>query len=137
MATEILTTFQLKRGTAARWLEVNPILSQGEPGYEYDTHLLKIGDGIKTWIDLPYIGIQEIPEDDDNISYTFSGSEEETNVFFTVKASNIEEAISIYLDTYTKKEIEETYLNKQEAQNTYQPKGEYITAQIITWEADD
>lgn len=60
MATEIKTTFQLKRGTAARWLEVNPILAQGEPGYEYDTHKLKIGDGIKTWTQLPYVGFQDV-----------------------------------------------------------------------------
>lgn len=60
MATEILTTFQLKRGTAARWLEVNPVLAQGEPGYEYDTHKLKIGDGIKRWKQLPYVGVQDL-----------------------------------------------------------------------------
>lgn len=55
MATEILTTFQLKRGTAQRWIEVNPILKQGEPGFEYDTNKLKIGDGLTNWINLPYI----------------------------------------------------------------------------------
>ena len=56
MATEILTTFQLKRGTAQRWIEVNPILKQGEPGFEYDTGKLKIGDGIKHWLELDYVG---------------------------------------------------------------------------------
>ena len=55
MAKEILTTFQLKRGTAARWLEVNPVLKQGEPGFEYDTGKLKIGDGFTPWLALPYI----------------------------------------------------------------------------------
>ena len=61
MATaEIKTTFQVKRGTAERWLEVNPVLKQGEPGYEFDTHRLKIGDGIKYWTELPYIGIQDV-----------------------------------------------------------------------------
>ena len=58
MATEILTTFQLKRGTAQRWIEVNPILKQGEPGFEYDTGKLKIGDGIKHWLELDYVGSQ-------------------------------------------------------------------------------
>ena len=29
----------------ARWLEVNPVLKQGEPGFEYDEKRLKIGDG--------------------------------------------------------------------------------------------
>lgn len=60
MAQEILTTFQLKRGTAQRWIEVNPILKQGEPGFEYDTHKLKIGDGITHWLDLPYQGEDDV-----------------------------------------------------------------------------
>lgn len=55
MATIIKTTFKLKRGTAARWAEVNPILEQGEPGFVYDTNQLKIGDGITPWNELPYI----------------------------------------------------------------------------------
>lgn len=55
MATTISTTFKLKRGTAARWAEVNPILAQGEPGYVYDQNRLKIGDGVTHWNDLPYI----------------------------------------------------------------------------------
>ena len=60
--TEILTTFQLKRGTAQRWIEVNPILKQGEPGFEYDTGKLKIGDGLRHWLELDYInnGKEEI-----------------------------------------------------------------------------
>ena len=49
------TTFKLKRGTAARWAEVNPILEQGEPGFVYNSNLLKIGDGVTPWNDLPYI----------------------------------------------------------------------------------
>lgn len=55
MATTIKTTFLLKRGTAARWAEVNPILEQGEPGFVYDQNKLKIGDGVTAWNDLPYI----------------------------------------------------------------------------------
>lgn len=55
MATVVNTTFKLKRGTAARWAEVNPILEQGEPGFVYDSNRLKIGDGITPWNDLPYI----------------------------------------------------------------------------------
>lgn len=55
MATTLNTTFKLKRGTAARWAEVNPILEQGEPGFVYDSNRLKIGDGITAWNDLPYI----------------------------------------------------------------------------------
>lgn len=55
MAKIINTTFQLKRGTAQRWIEVNPVLAQGEPGFEYDTGKLKIGDGLTPWNQLSYI----------------------------------------------------------------------------------
>lgn len=55
MATVINTTFKLKRGTEARWAEVNPVLALGEPGFVYDTNRLKIGDGVTAWNDLPYI----------------------------------------------------------------------------------
>lgn len=47
---------QLRRGTAARWTEVNPVLDAGQPGFESDTHRLKIGDGSTDWNALPYIG---------------------------------------------------------------------------------
>lgn len=46
---------QLKRGTAERWATVNPILAIGEPGFVYDSNKLKIGDGVSTWNELPYI----------------------------------------------------------------------------------
>lgn len=55
MATVINTTFRLKRGTEARWAELNPILDPGEPGFVYDKNRLKIGDGVTPWNDLPYI----------------------------------------------------------------------------------
>lgn len=56
MATVLNTTFKLKRGTAARWIEVNPVLAQGEPGFILDENRFKIGDGITAWKDLPYMG---------------------------------------------------------------------------------
>lgn len=55
MSTSVSSTFKFKRGTAARWAELNPILAQGEPGFVYDSNLLKIGDGVTCWNDLPYI----------------------------------------------------------------------------------
>lgn len=55
MPEVINTIFKLKRGTEARWAEVNPVLAQGEPGFVYDKNKLKIGDGITPWNNLPYI----------------------------------------------------------------------------------
>lgn len=50
------SVFQFKKGTAARWEKVNPILLAGEPGFVIDENRMKVGDGITAWNDLPYIG---------------------------------------------------------------------------------
>lgn len=50
----MLTTLKFRRGTSVDWVSKNPILSSGEPGYELDTHLFKVGDGSTHWNDLPY-----------------------------------------------------------------------------------
>lgn len=55
MAQVVNITYQLKRGSTARWSELNPILKQGEPGFAYDSNILKIGNGIDAWNDLPVI----------------------------------------------------------------------------------
>jgi hypothetical protein len=52
--TTELITFKFRRGTASQWTAANPILGQGEPGYETDTGLLKIGDGLTSWNSLSY-----------------------------------------------------------------------------------
>ncbi len=46
---------QIRRDTALRWSTNNPVLLQGEFGYETDADCLKIGDGINPWNDLPYL----------------------------------------------------------------------------------
>ncbi len=48
------TRMQQRRGTAAEWTLVNPILAVGEIGYETDTNSFKIGDGLNAWADLSY-----------------------------------------------------------------------------------
>lgn len=74
MATTLNTTFKLKRGTAARWAEVNPILEQGEPGFVYDQNRLKVGDGITPWNDLPYIdGKREVGNYSDSSEFPEKG----------------------------------------------------------------
>jgi hypothetical protein len=60
MAEVIKITYQLRRGTSAVWNNNNPLLAAGEPGYELDTHKVKIGDGTSYWKDLPYIGEHNI-----------------------------------------------------------------------------
>lgn len=45
---------QLRRDLAASWVNINPILAQGEPGAELDTGKMKLGDGVTAWNQLPY-----------------------------------------------------------------------------------
>lgn len=49
-------SFQIKRGSTQRWIEVDPILLDGEPAYDYDVHKIKIGNGVNKWSELPYLG---------------------------------------------------------------------------------
>jgi hypothetical protein len=41
-------TFLLRRGSAIEWL-ADPVLKQGEPGFDVTTGVLKLGDGISPW----------------------------------------------------------------------------------------
>lgn len=48
---------QLRRDTAVRWAQFNPVLSEGEVGYVTDNpNQYKIGDGVHAWNDLPLRG---------------------------------------------------------------------------------
>lgn len=55
-----MATLMLKRGTAARWREVNPILAVGEPGFVIDKNILKIGDGVTPFEDLEPVGSTDL-----------------------------------------------------------------------------
>ena len=46
---------QLKKDTSEAWRTNNPVLLDGEAGYESDTNLMKVGDGIHRWLELDYI----------------------------------------------------------------------------------
>lgn len=55
MIEEIIkTTFQFRRGRGAAWERNNPILLEGEPGYDIDARRFKVGDGISHWNELEY-----------------------------------------------------------------------------------
>lgn len=57
-------TFKLRRSYSWRWTLENPILAEGEPGFESNTGRFKIGNGIKVWTELDYF----IPQDPTDIS---------------------------------------------------------------------
>lgn len=59
--------FRLRGGSAALWASRNPVLMADEPGFETDTGVFKIGDGVTPWNDLPgYVdadGVQTLVEE--------------------------------------------------------------------------
>ena len=59
MATTI--RYKLRNDTGTNWTSKNPILAQGEPGYDSTENRFKVGNGVDTWNDLPYL------KDDDTI----------------------------------------------------------------------
>jgi hypothetical protein len=77
---------QLRRGTAAQWASVNPVLVEGELCVELDTEKFKIGNGVSAWNSLPYssgaqgpTGAQGVQGNDGNFGgasfdYTFDTS---------------------------------------------------------------
>ena len=75
MANVVKHIYQFKRGTSQNWIDKNPILLQGEPGYETDTGKLKIGDGFTPYGALPYINEGAIFNTDTRDQFPKVGSE--------------------------------------------------------------
>lgn len=53
-----MTQIQIRRGTSTAWAAANPILAQGEFGYEVNTGKLKVGDGSSNWNALSYFPVE-------------------------------------------------------------------------------
>jgi hypothetical protein len=43
---------KFRRDNSAAWANANPVLQSGEPGWDREEHLMKIGDGVTAWNDL-------------------------------------------------------------------------------------
>lgn len=56
----VQTQIQVRRSTAATWTSTNPTLAAGEIGFETDTGLFKIGNGVLTWTSLTYGAIKTL-----------------------------------------------------------------------------
>lgn len=50
----MLVTIQFRRGTAAQWNSVDPVLALGEPGFDTTTLQIKMGDGVSHWTELEW-----------------------------------------------------------------------------------
>lgn len=44
---------QLRRDTALNWSTANPVLVDGEPGYDSTNDRIRVGNGVDTWSELP------------------------------------------------------------------------------------
>lgn len=50
----MVTKLKIRRDNSTVWKHINPVLEQGEPAVELDTGKMKIGDGERHYIELPY-----------------------------------------------------------------------------------
>lgn len=50
----MVTKLKIRRDNSAIWIHINPVLEQGEPAVELDTGKMKIGDGERPYVELPY-----------------------------------------------------------------------------------
>ena len=50
----MIVQFRLRRAIAAEWATIDPVLEDGEPGWEQDTNRIKLGDGETRWNGLGY-----------------------------------------------------------------------------------
>ena len=48
---------QLRRATEAEWIEYDPILRLAEPALSTDVYKLKMGDGVRHWSEIDYLGL--------------------------------------------------------------------------------
>lgn len=46
---------RLRRAWQEDWERINPVLRDGEPGFDKTANMLKIGDGVSLWTELRYL----------------------------------------------------------------------------------
>lgn len=55
------TNIQLRRGSSSAWASANPVLDEGEPGYDSTNKTIRIGDSSSSWTGLPEIILSTVP----------------------------------------------------------------------------
>lgn len=56
------TRIRVRRDTTANWEAANPVLLEGEMGFDSDQQRLRVGDGTSEWTDLPGL-VGDVPDD--------------------------------------------------------------------------
>lgn len=87
---------QYRRDTKANWLKYNPVLMEGEVGYETDTHHQKVGDGVSTYSELEYeVGVGNITQETgDSESLVMSQKAVSNKLYDLVSEVGLESLIS-------------------------------------------
>ena len=83
---------QLRRDTASNWEEINPVLADGEMGFEWDTGFIKLGDGTTSWNSLDYNTVsKDIPQNDidRSLNYPLQLSDRGKQIYNSSYPSNI------------------------------------------------
>lgn len=76
MEKVIKGTLKLRNGSSSEWDSKNPILAEGEAGYDTTKKILKIGDGTAAWNDIPDIVSAKKVTGSGNISVTVEDNTE-------------------------------------------------------------
>jgi hypothetical protein len=52
----VSTQIQIRRDSEANWTSVNPILADGEIGFDVTSNRFKVGNGVDAWSDIEFSG---------------------------------------------------------------------------------
>lgn len=65
------TNIQLRRGSYSAWGSANPVLDEGEPGYDTTNRTIRIGDSQSSWSGLPEVILSVSPNVESGGSKTY------------------------------------------------------------------
>lgn len=86
-----VVTLEVRNGTTTQWTAANPVLAKGEPGYDGDLNVLKIGDGVTAWSALegmetggdgvPKVEVRSTPKDPYQLSLNYDLNVEDSDIY--------------------------------------------------------
>ncbi len=89
------TRYKNRRGLAAEWAFHNPILADGELGFEKDTNFVKIGDGSTNWVNLPYLKGKDLLDHLSDTSDAHDASAISFTAFGQIQATDVQVALEM------------------------------------------
>ena len=91
---------QIRRDLAANWVSANPILVEGEPGFETNTGKIKYGDGTTAWNSLAY-----------SAAFQLSPYLQVANAVSTFQTKSVERAALANTNTFIATKVNTTTFN--------------------------